>query len=304
MHPALEALRAGDLSALAAAYTPDAMLELSVPGERLRRPAAEELLERFRPGIAAAAWSAREWPAGAAVTLQRGAWRQRHYLHTDGEQVTAHWVYAAGVVPERGAVTPPPGGTDARPVGGGNSGAPLWRMRRPDGVVVAKQVGGENDWVSRAVGGGTRSADLFRAGVLGRLPSPLDAGVVDAIAEGETWWLVMRDVSGSLLGDERRLSRSESRTVLEAAAAMHDLFWGERVPSLAACGDRLVISGPATWARERDGHDLLPKQAPVAWDAFFGVVDATVADAVRRLLSDPAPLVDRLTRRGTHPDPR
>jgi hypothetical protein len=299
MHPALEALRAGDLSALAASYTPDAALELSVPGERLRRPAAEELLERFRPGIAAAAWSAREWPAGAAVTLQRGAWRQRHYLHTDAEQVTAHWVYAAGVVPERGGVTPPPGGVDAQPVGGGNSGAPLWRMRRPDGVVVAKQVGGENDWVSRAVGGGTRSADLFRAGVLGRLPAPLDAGVVDAIAEGETWWLVMRDVSGSLLGDERRLSRAESRTVLTAAAAMHDLFWAERVPSLAACGDRLVISGPATWARERDGHDLLPKQAPVAWDAFFGAVDAKVADAVRRRLSDPAPLVDRLTRRGS-----
>ena len=87
--------------------------------------------------------------------------------------------------------------------------------------------------------------------------------------------------------------------MLTAAAAMHDRFWGESVPSLAACGDRLVISGPATWERERDGHDLLPKQAPVAWDAFFGAVDDDVADAVRGLLADPAPLVERLTRRGT-----
>jgi hypothetical protein len=300
VHPALDALRAGDLGALAALYAPEAMLELSVPGERVRRPAAQEIVERFRPGVAAGTWSAREWPAGAAVTVQRGAWRQRHYLHTSGERVTAHWVYAAGAVPEPGEVARPPFDGDARPVGGGNSGAPLWRVRRPDGsVVVTKQVGGPSDWVARAVDGGTRSADLFRAGILGRLPDPLDAGILDTVADGDTWWLVMQDVSGSLLGDERRLSRAESRMVLEAAAAMHDLFWGEPVASLAACGDRLVLSGPATWERERDGHDLLPKQAPVAWDAFFGVVDAAVADAVRRLLVDPAPLVDRLTRRGS-----
>jgi Ser/Thr protein kinase RdoA (MazF antagonist) len=109
----------------------------------------------------------------------------------------------------------------------------------------------------------------------------------------------MRDVSDALLGDERRLSRAESRAVLDAAAAMHDEFWGESIPSLATCGDRLMVTGPATWERERDGHDLLPKQAPVAWDAFFGAVERDLADAVRRLLADAAPLVEQLTRRGT-----
>jgi Phosphotransferase enzyme family len=301
MHPALEALRDGDLEALAATYLSRAKLELSVPGERVRGEAAEALRERFRSGVAAEQFSAREWPEGAAVTLQRGAWRQRHYLRfSSAERVAAHWVYAAGVVPERGEIPAPPVAGDARPVGGGNSGAALWRVLRPDGsLVVVKQVGAESDWVSRAVGGGTRSADLFRAGILGRLPEPLDSGVLDAVADGSTDWLVMRDVSASLLGDERRLSREESRGVLEAAAAMHDRFWGESVPSLAACGDRLVIAGPATWERERDGHDLLPKQAPVAWDAFFGTVDDDVAGAVRGLLADPSPLVERLTRRGT-----
>jgi Phosphotransferase enzyme family len=301
MHPALEALRDGDLEALAATYLSRATLELSVPGERVRGPAADTLAERFRAGVAAEGWSVREWSEGAAVTLQRGAWRQRHYLHfSDAERVAAHWIYAAGVVPEPGEVPAPPVVGDARPVGGGNSGAALWRVLQPDGsLVVVKQVGAESDWVSRAVGGGTRSADLFRSGVLGRLPEPLDAGVLDAVADGSTYWLVMRDVSESLLGDERRLSREESRGVLEAAAAMHDRFWGEAVPSLAACGDRLVLAGPATWERERDGHDLLPKQAPVAWDAFAAAVDVDVADAVRSLLADPAPLVERLTRRGT-----
>jgi hypothetical protein len=301
MHPALKALRDGDLEALAATYVTRATLELSEPGERVRGPAAETLRERFRPGVAAEQFSAREWEQGAAVTLQRGAWRQRHYLHfSSAERVSAHWVYAAGVVPGPGEIPAPPVAGDARPVGGGNSGAALWRVLQPDGsLVVVKQVGAESDWVSRAVGGGTRSADLFNAGILGRLPESLDAGVLDAMADGSTYWLVMRDVSDSLLGDERRLSREESRGVLEAAAAMHDGFWGEAVPSLAACGDRLVLSGPATWERERDGHDLLPKQAPVAWDAFSGAVDDDVAGAVRALLADPGPLVERLTRRGT-----
>src|SRR3954469_5555730 len=125
MHPALEALRDGDLEALAALYLSRAKLELSVPGERARRPAAEELVARFRPGVAAEEFSAREWPEGAAVTLERGGWRQRHYLHfSSAGRVAAHWVYAAGVVPEPGEVAPPPLQGDARPVGGGNSGAP------------------------------------------------------------------------------------------------------------------------------------------------------------------------------------
>ena len=166
MHPALEALRDGDLEALAAAYLSRAKLELSVPGERVRGRAAAVLLEHFRPGVEADQWSVREWAAGAAVTLQRGAWRQRHYLHfSSAERVAAHWVYAAGLVPEPGEIPAPPVAGDARPLGGGNSGAALWRVLQPDGsLVVVKQVGAESDWVARAVGGGTRSADLFRAG--------------------------------------------------------------------------------------------------------------------------------------------
>ena len=301
MHPALKALRDGDLEALAATYLKRAKLELSVPGERVRRPAAEELAARFRPGVVAEEWSAREWPAGAAVTLQRGAWRQRHYLHfSSAERVAAHWVYAAGVVPEPGELALPPVVGDARPLGGGHSGAPLWRVLQPDGsLMVVKEVGSATDWIARAVGGGTRSADLFNSGIFGRLPEPLDAAVVETLRYGDTFWLVMRDVSDGLLGDERRLSRAESRAVLDGAAAMHDEFWGESIPSLAACGDRLMVTGPATWERERDGYDLLPKQAPVAWDAFFGAVERDLADAVRRLLADAAPLVEQLTRRGT-----
>ena len=109
----------------------------------------------------------------------------------------------------------------------------------------------------------------------------------------------MRDVSDGLLGDERRLSRAESRAVIEAAAAMHDRFWDEPMPSLAGCGDRLVISGPATWERERDGHDLLPKQAPVAWDAFFGTVRRRRGRRGARPARRPGAARRPLTRRGT-----
>ena len=196
---------------------------------RARDRPPETLLERFRPGVAAEQWSAREWPDGrrghaAARRLapaplpalqQRRAGRRALGLCGRRRAGAGRDPGAAG---RRG---------DARPVGGGNSGAAAVAGAAAGRVARRGQAGRGRERLG--VARGRRRHALggpVPRRVLGRLPEPLDAGVLDAMADGSTYWLVMRDVSDSLLGDERRLSREESRGVLEAAAAMHDALLG------------------------------------------------------------------------------
>lgn len=308
-HPALAALREGRIDELADLYEPDATLDLSVPGrralERGRGAAREQLLASFRERVPAAAWEAREFDPGAAVTLERPPWRQRHYLHLTGSGIAAHWIYAAGLaaaepprLPER--VRERAAAEVEELIGGGNSGAVLARLRRPDGErLIAKQLRPGGDWLGRALGGGPRSAELWRDGVLARLPEQLDPAVIDAFEADGSWWLVMRDASASLLGDERRLSREESRGVLALAASMHERFRGERIPALATAAARLGVAGAPIAAAEADGQDLLPKQFPAAWDAFAAAAPEPIGEAVRRLADDPTPLAGLLERAGT-----
>lgn len=303
----LEALRGGDLAALAAAYARDARLDLSVPGGREiahgADDAAELLLDRFRSGVEAGEWRADRFAAGAAVTLVRAPWRQRHYLHLDDGAVTAHWIYAAGELARGDAAVSPgvaglagPGGEVLGAVGGGNSGADLVRLRTADGrALVAKRLTDGGDWLGRAMGGGVRSAALWSAGALGRLEG-FDPAIERAVELDGAWWLVMRDVSRSLLGDERRLTREENRQVLRAAAEMHARFRGEDLPALATLEARLGASSPALAEAERTGHDLVPKQLPAAWEAFGAAFGPDVAGPVRGLVADPSTLVERMRR--------
>jgi thiamine kinase-like enzyme len=103
-------------------------------------------------------------------------------------------------------------------------------------------------------------------------------------------------VSHALLGDERRLTREESRRILAAAAAMHAEFRGEAPAELATLEARLGASSPALADAERTGHDLVPKQLPAAWDAFERAFADDVTGPIRALVDDPAPLAERMRR--------
>src|SRR5450631_4224638 len=101
----------------------------------------------------------------------------------------------------------------------------------------------------------------------------------------------MKDVSDSLLSDEKRLSRAESVRIFAAANQMWDEFWGEEIPHLCSLRDRLCLFSPAIAESERAGLDLLPKQYEVFWEAFAEAVDFDVAEGVLSLHQDPEPLV-------------
>ena len=108
----------------------------------------------------------------------------------------------------------------------------------------------------------------------------IDHGIEAVIAHGDGWWVLMRDLSPTFLGDERRLTRDESRRVLDAAAALHAEFAGRAPNGAATLADRLGMSSLRIADAERAGSDLLPKQLPAAWDAFADSVPAEVGDEV------------------------
>ena len=317
------ALTAGDFTGLGELYADDAQLDASLAGRRSRvtgpERATELLGSRFPGPGRLVEWSPRLHPAGIALWFERvsdggTAVRQRHYLHLRDGRIERHWAYAA---PPR---TPAPGARedggvllDARlvsrlgeipehepVVSTGWSGNVLERLVLADGRrLVAKRIVPGTNWIDRHTKDEGREALLFTSGVLGRMPRAIDHAVVAAERDGEAWWVVMRDVSASLLPDGKRLSREEHGRILEAANLMWEEFWGERVSHLCPLHECFHLFSPAIAEAERDGIDLLPKQYEAFWEAFAEAVDRDVAGAVLALLDDPAPLVAELEACGT-----
>ena len=164
MSGALDALRAamatGDVEALARTYARNAVLEASLPGGRVRRDGraaiVAELAAWWEGSGEVGEWRAGEWPAGAALTAARDGVRRRHYLHLSGDLIARHWVYAMAPAS----------------LGAGNSGAALERATLPDGTPgIAKRVVPGGDWLGRAAGGRAITAELWKAGVLQRVPA-------------------------------------------------------------------------------------------------------------------------------------
>jgi hypothetical protein len=288
----LDALRAamasGDVEALARTYARNAVLLASLPGGRVRRdgrPAIAAELAAWWDGRGEVdEWRAEQWPAGAALTAARDGVRRRHYLHLSGDLIARHWVYAMAPAS----------------LGGGNSGAQLERVTLPDGAPgIAKRVVPGGDWLGRVAGGRAITAELWRAGVLQRLPATIETGIVAVEPEGDGWRIVMRDLSAALLPAEGPISRARHREVMAAAAALHGAFRGERFDAAITLERHLSISSPAVAEAERDGSDVIPKQLETAWEAFAEAADDDVAQAVLANLADPAPLAGALRAGGT-----
>jgi hypothetical protein len=289
---ALDALRCamatGDVDALAPGYARNAVLHASLPGRRVRRDGraaiAAELAAWWDGPGEVGEWRAAQWPGGAALTAARNDVRRRHYLHLSGDLIARHWVYAMAPAS----------------LGAGNSGAELERVTLPDGSPgIAKRVVPGGDWLGRAAGGRAITAELWRAGVLQRLPASIETGIVDVEPDGEGWRILMRDLSDALLAPEGPISRERHREVMAAAAAMHAAFRGERFEGAITLERHLGISSPALAEVERAGSDVIPKQLETAWEAFAQAADDDVAQAVLAGLADPGPLAAALRAGGT-----
>jgi len=313
-----EALQSGDTRPLAAAHAEDALLDLSVQGERSLLRGADAIaarLERLWPGRGRLV----EWvlaPArnGCAVWSERvaedgSATRQRQYVQLRGGAIGRHWVFGA---PPR-TTAPELAGTEAPALferlcvterqsllSTGWSGNRLERLRTAERrTLIAKRIDPSADWIGRNSGDQGREGLLFTEGLFERMPPAIDAAVVAAEHEGDAWWVVLRDVSDRLLDADSPISRDQNRRVLRAANAMWEQFWGERHDFLCDSGARIALARPQVAELERDAVDLLPKQFEAAWEAFAEAVEDDVAQPILALLDDPSPLVSRLESHGT-----
>ncbi len=306
------AVASGRYGAVGELLASDAFLDSSSEAGRRRIHGADAVvahLETAGPGDVLL-WDAQEWPSGVAVTFEwRGADavdRRRWYVRSDGGQIRRIWSYAARSrddsqvsLSETVLRRMGPGARRAAFEHSGNSGASLEKVMLADGTdLIAKRVGPASDWLGRVTRDRGRTALLWEAGAFDRMPETIDHGIEAVIADGDGWWVMMRDLSATFLGDDRVLSRAENRHVLDAAAALHAEFAGRVPDGAAALGDRLGMSSPLVAAEERAGTDLLPKQLEAAWEAFADSVPADVGDEVLRTANDVSALAEALEKAG------
>ena len=182
----------------------------------------------------------------------------------------------------------------------GRSGSLLERVVLADGrALVVKHVRDGGDWIMRASHDHGRAAELWSSGVLARVPDVIDHAVVGAERAEDGWVVIMRDVSAALVPDHARLSRGDSRRVLEAAAALHAGFWDDPPLELCSMADRYRFLSPATARREADGADEVPRLIGRGWERFAEVVPADVAEPVLAVLERPEPFAAALSAFGS-----
>jgi hypothetical protein len=307
------AIETGDWSRLHARLAHGAVLDTSSEAGRRQIVGADAIASHLaRPGPGEIHdWDALEWPTGVALSFEwngaSGTDRRRWYVRTDDAgKVRELWSTAARpAVAVAEAVTLPPtllkrlGVTHVEPLShGGNSGAALLRARGADGTAfVLKRVGTEGaDWLARATRDHGRTAQLYLAGAFERMPPSIAHGIVTVERSEDGAWIAMHDVHDQLLPPHARLSRTESRRILEAAAQLHRAFRDRAPDGAASLGDRIAMSSPAVAEAERPNPDLLPKQFEQGWDAFEELANADVADAVLELTRRPSALADALVR--------
>jgi hypothetical protein len=180
------------------------------------------------------------------------------------------------------------------------SGSLLERVVLADGrALVVKHVRDGGDWIMRASHDHGRAAELWSSGVLARVPDVIDHAVVGAERAEDGWVVIMRDVSAALVPDHARLSRGDSRRVLEAAAALHARFWDDPPLELCSMADRYRFLSPATARREADGADEVPRLIGRGWERFAEVVPADVAEPVLAVLERPEPFAAALSAFGS-----
>jgi hypothetical protein len=148
---------------------------------------------------------------------------------------------------------------------------------------------------------------------MARLPPTVDPALVRIERASDEWWLYMNDLTPFWAPAGTRFPLGTARQIIEACAALHAIFWGERVGALADVRDLVGLCAPEP-VRARLQSLEEPEREPgpffravlQGWEAFGEMVPREVADAVFRVLEQPSPLVAALEATGTtlcHSDP-
>jgi Phosphotransferase enzyme family len=187
----------------------------------------------------------------------------------------------------------------------GKSGAVLERLEIDGEPYILKHLDLSDDWTMRA-SGSLRGAplELWRRGILDRLPNCLNQPIVAAAPEGRSGdgrsggcAVLMRDVGRWLVPvSDNPIPLSQHRRFLAHMAALHASFWdcGPEVDVVPTMHRYLELSPWMAEAEAAIGSDhLVPQLVAKGWPLLADVAPAAAAVA-SPLARDPGPLVEAL----------
>ncbi len=166
---------------------------------------------------------------------------------------------------------------------------------QPDYII--KRMRGDKDWVMAATNDTNwRSIAVWQQGLLDRLPAEIDHGIIACAVDEDGYAILMHNVSGALLPEDKPLTERNNAFVLEAMAALHTAFWEDSVLNdvklnLCTPEDFFTHTSPEKASRIAqtnpsfvldmiiEGRRLIPK-----------FVDADIAELMHDLVHDPEPL--------------
>ncbi len=182
------------------------------------------------------------------------------------------------------------------------SGARFERVTIDGEPHVVKYLHVDDDWIMRSTGDlACRPVTVWRAGILDRVPSCIDHGVVGAATGlGRNGWgaaVLMRDMSSWLVpeGDDP-VPLDQHLGFMEHMATLHATFWGwHDTVELTPPVHRLAEFSRENMASEgaRGWPDVVPRLIVDGW-ARYPSVAPEIADAVLALTADPTPLAAAL----------
>lgn len=174
----------------------------------------------------------------------------------------------------------------------GKSGALLERVLLADGRrFVVKRLDPSRDLIMALSEDRTcRELDVWRSGLLDRLPEGVTHAVVDGWRGPEVAVLVMRDLGDSVLTWDDRLNRARWRFVVERVAAMHRAFLADPPDGLTPLRTSLGMFSPARMRPHCTGDNPLPPLVLRGWEIFGETVPVDVSGPALVLLDEVGPL--------------
>lgn len=178
----------------------------------------------------------------------------------------------------------------------GYSGSQFYRVCADEQRFVLKHLQPTSDWVALAYEDTKcRSVRVWQYGVLDQLQTHLGHGIVATCQDGDSFALLMNDVSQGVISFDHVHTVKEIKLLLDALAKMHAMFWNDdnlHDPSLGLNELPTLITG--LWTSDHNRNRWDSTWIDNAWNLLLDYVDTDVRDALQSLMDDPQPLFTKL----------
>jgi hypothetical protein len=163
---------------------------------------------------------------------------------------------------------------------------------------VVKRMSLEWDWIMEATGDNRcREVQLWRSGILDRLPESMCHAIVACAADGPGWAIMMRDYSDSF-SRVHALTEGMNAAYLEAMAALHARFLDDdelKNSTLGLCEPSIYYTFLSP-RRSRAVWTPILSHLLDGWEVLETLWDRATIHVIEQLHADPDPLCDALGR--------